>query len=87
MLEGKSTGALHHQDMQTNYSYNTYRHPGLPPGPIANPGKTSLQAALYPATSDYFYFVSNGNGHHNFAHSLEEHNRNVAKFRKIAFGR
>jgi UPF0755 protein len=87
LLEGTYTGALHHQDMQTNSSYNTYRHPGLPPGPIANPGKTSLEAALHPATSDYYYFVSNGNGHHNFAHSLEEHNRNVAKFRKIAFKR
>jgi UPF0755 protein len=87
LLEGTYTGALHHQDMQTNSSYNTYRHPGLPPGPIANPGKTSLEAALHPATSDYYYFVSNGNGHHNFARSLEEHNRNVAKFRKIAFKR
>ncbi len=87
LLEGTYTGALHHQDMQTNSSYNTYRHPGLPPGPIANPGKTSLEAALHPAASDYYYFVSNGNGHHNFARSLEEHNRNVAKFRKIAFKR
>ena len=87
LLQGTYTGALHHQDIQTDSSYNTYRHPGLPPGPIANPGKTSLEAALRPATSDYFYFVSNGNGHHNFARSLEEHNRNVAKFRKIAFKR
>ena len=86
LLDGTYTGALHHQDMQINSPYNTYRHPGLPPGPIANPGKTSLEAALHPATSDYYYFVSNGNGRHNFAHSLEEHNRNVAKFRKIAFG-
>ena len=87
LLQGTYTGALHHQDVQTDSPYNTYKHPGLPPGPIANPGKTSLEAALHPATSDYFYFVSNGNGHHNFARSLEEHNRNVAKFRKIAFAR
>lgn len=87
LLAGTYTGALHHQDVQTNTPYNTYRHPGLPPGPIANPGKTSLEAALHPATSDYYYFVSNGNGHHNFARSLEEHNKNVAKFRKIAFKR
>jgi len=87
LLKGTYTGALHHQDMQTDSPYNTYKHPGLPPGPIANPGKTSLEAALHPATSDYYYFVSNGNGHHNFARSLEEHNRNVAKFRKIAFRR
>jgi UPF0755 protein len=87
LLQGIYTGALHHQDMQTDSPYNTYRHPGLPPGPIANPGKTSLEAALHPAASDYYYFVSNGNGHHNFARSLEEHNKNVAKFRKIAFNR
>jgi UPF0755 protein len=87
LLQGAYTGALHHQDMQSDSPYNTYKHPGLPPGPIANPGKTSLEAALHPATSDYYYFVSNGNGHHNFARSLEEHNRNVAKFRKIAFRR
>ncbi len=87
LLSGTYTGALHHQDMQADSAYNTYRHSGLPPGPIANPGRTSLEAALHPTTSDYFYFVSKGNGHHNFAHSLEEHNRNVAKFRKIAFRR
>jgi len=87
LLQGTYTGALHHQDMQSDSPYNTYKHPGLPPGPIANPGRTSLEAALHPATSDYYYFVSNGNGHHNFARSLEEHNRNVAKFRKIAFRR
>jgi UPF0755 protein len=87
LLQGTYTGALHHQDMQNNSPYNTYRHPGLPPGPIANPGRTSLEAALHPATSDYYYFVSNGNGHHNFARNLEEHNKNVAKFRKIAFQR
>jgi UPF0755 protein len=87
LLAGTYTGALHHQDMQTDSPYNTYKHAGLPPGPIANPGKTSLEAALHPAASDYYYFVSNGNGHHNFARNLEEHNRNVAKFRKIAFRR
>jgi UPF0755 protein len=87
LLDGTYSGALHHQDMLTNTPYNTYRHPGLPPGPIANPGKTSLQAAMHPATTDYFYFVSNGNGGHNFARSYEEHNRNVAKFKKIAFKR
>jgi UPF0755 protein len=87
LLQGTYTGALHHQDVVGDTPYNTYKHPGLPPGPIANPGKTSLEAALHPATSDYYYFVSNGNGHHNFARSLEEHNKNVAKFRKIAFKR
>lgn len=84
LLAGAYTGALHHQDMQTKSPYNTYKYPGLPPGPIANPGKTSLEAALHPAATDFFYFVSDGNGHHRFSHSFEEHTRNVAKLRKIA---
>jgi UPF0755 protein len=83
LLQGSYSGALHHADMRFNSAYNTYTHAGLPPGPIGNPGKTSLEAAMHPADTDYFYFVSNGNGHHRFAHSLEEHNRNVAAYRKV----
>jgi len=82
MLQGTYQGALHHADMHEDSPYNTYRHPGLPPGPIGNPGKSSLQAAMHPAQTDYFYFVSDGNGHHRFAHTLEEHNRNVAAYRR-----
>jgi UPF0755 protein len=82
LLQGSYSGALHHADMQFNSGYNTYTHSGLPPGPIGNPGRTSLEAAMHPADTNYFYFVSNGNGHHRFAHSLEEHNRNVAAYRK-----
>jgi UPF0755 protein len=82
LLEGTYGGALHHADISFNSSYNTYNHPGLPPGPIGNPGRSSLEAAMHPANTDYYYFVSNGNGHHRFAHSLEEHNRNVAALRK-----
>jgi UPF0755 protein len=87
LLDGTYSGALHHADMQVSSPYNTYRHPGLPPGPIANPGRSALEAAMHPATSDYFYFVSNGNGHHRFAKSLEEHNRNVAALRKMIRGK
>jgi UPF0755 protein len=87
LLQGTYAGTLHHADLQIDSAYNTYRRPGLPPGPIANPGKTSLEAALHPAVTDYYYFVSNGNGHHRFAHSLEEHNRNVAAYRKSVQGR
>jgi UPF0755 protein len=87
LLQGTYTGALHHADMKSKSPYNTYLYPGLPPGPIANPGKTSLEAALHPAVTDYYYFVSNGDGHHRFAHSFEEHSKNVAKFRKVAFRR
>jgi UPF0755 protein len=87
LLQGSYGGALHHTDMRFNSAYNTYSHAGLPPGPIGNPGKTSLEAAMHPADTNYFYFVSNGNGHHRFAHSLEEHNRNVAAYRKAMAGK
>jgi UPF0755 protein len=87
LLQGTYQGALHHADMQADSSYNTYRHPGLPPGPIGNPGKSSLQAAMHPAETDYLYFVSDGNGHHRFARSLEEHNQNVAAYRRVMQGR
>ncbi len=82
MLQGTYTGALHHEDMQFRSAYNTYLHVGLPPGPIGNPGKVSLEAAMHPADTQYLYFVSDGNSHHRFARSLEEHNRNVAAYRK-----
>ncbi len=82
LLDGTYTGVLHHSDMWINSPYNTYRYAGLPPGPIGNPGRAALEAAMHPATSDFFYFVSDGHGHHRFAHSLSEHNRNVVAFRK-----
>jgi peptidoglycan lytic transglycosylase G len=87
LLQGSYTGALHHADMQFKSAYNTYTHPGLPPGPVGNPGKASLEAAMHPADTDYLYFVSNGNGHHRFARSLEEHNKNVAAYRKVMLRR
>ena len=82
LLRGTYGGALHHSDMQFDSAYNTYRHAGLPPGPIANPGKSSLAAALHPAQTKFYYFVSDGNGHHRFAETLEAHNRNVAALRR-----
>jgi UPF0755 protein len=82
LLGGTYGGALHHSDMRFDSAYNTYRHAGLPPGPIANPGKSSLGAALHPAQTRFYYFVSDGNGHHRFAETLEAHNRNVAALRR-----
>ncbi len=87
MLNGNYSGSLHHADMGFQSAYNTYAHPGLPPGPIGNPGRTSLEAAMHPAQTDYFYFVSDGNGHHRFSRSLEEHNQNVAKLRQAMQGK
>ena len=63
--------------------YNTYQVSGLPPGPIGNPGKASLEAVLKPDHSDLLYFVADGSGGHAFASTLEEHNRNVAHWRQV----
>jgi UPF0755 protein len=81
LLAGNYSGSLHHADLAVDSPYNTYRFPGLPPGPIGNPGQGSLEAAMHPANSEYFYFVSDGDGHHRFARDLTEHNRNVAAYR------
>jgi UPF0755 protein len=87
LLEGSYGGALHHTDMHFESGYNTYTHTGLPPGPIGNPGRSSLEAAMHPAKSDFYYFVSDGNGHHRFSRSLEEHNQNVARLRQVVRGK
>ena len=86
LLAGTYTGALHHEDMRFNSPYNTYRNAGLPPGPIGNPGKSALEAAMHPAESDYYYFVADAEGHHRFARTIEEHNKNVADYRRAMRG-
>jgi len=87
MLEGRWNGNLRRADLQMNSRYNTYRFGGLPPGPIASPGRASLDAALRPADVPYLYFVSRNDGSHVFASSLAEHNRNVARWQVRYFRR
>jgi UPF0755 protein len=73
-------GNIRRDDLATDSPYNTYKYPGLPPGPIASPGKASLAAALMPADVSYLYFVSRNDGSHIFATTLAEHSNNVRKF-------
>jgi UPF0755 protein len=77
---GRYTGNLTRENMQFDSPYNTYRYAGLPPGPIAAPGRASLQAALNPAPVDYLYFVSRNDGTHVFSKTYEEQRRNVQDF-------
>lgn len=77
---GKYTGNLRRDDLMYDSPYNTYRYAGLPPGPIANPGRASLEAVANPADVNYLYFVSRNDGSHEFAATLAEHNRNVFKY-------
>ena len=84
LLDGRYRGAIFRSDLQNNNAYNTYRHAGLPPGPIANPGVASLKAALDPARTGYLFFVAKpGNsGEHRFSSTLAQHDLAVREYRR-----
>jgi UPF0755 protein len=75
-------GNLTRADLQQETPYNTYVISGLPPGPICNPGRAALEAALHPAEVPYYYFVSKNDGTHHFSRNLQEHNRAVYRYQK-----
>ena len=79
LTQGKSDlgRSLTRKDLKIDSPYNTYQNLGLPPTPICNPGKDSIHAAAHPADTDFIFFVADGNGGHNFARTLKEHNQNI----------
>jgi len=83
LLENRYRNVIHKSDLASRNEYNTYQHAGLPPGPIANPGVESLEAALHPADTDYLYFVAKpGGGGHRFSTTLAGHENAVQQYRK-----
>src|SRR5271165_948888 len=82
LLAGRYRGTIYQSDLQFDSPYNTYKFSGLPPGPIANPGAASLQAAMHPKISEFLYFVSDNAGHHRFSRTAGEHEKNVTAYRK-----
>ncbi len=81
--EGVLDRGLRRSELDRETPWNTYQIDGLPPTPIANPGRAAIRAALNPAQTDYYFFVADGTGGHAFAETLEEHNANVARWREI----
>ena len=81
-LQKEYDGVIHQNDLELDSPYNTYLYPGLPPGPIANPGLESIDAALHPALVDYLYFVSQNNGWHFFSSNYRDHRRAVQRHQR-----
>ena len=82
LLDNRWRGTIYASDLQNPSPYNTYRHPGLPPGPICSPGLAALNAAIHPAQTDYLYFVADANGHSRFSTNLKDHNAAVQTYRE-----
>jgi UPF0755 protein len=82
LIRYRNVRTITRNDLEINSRYNTYKFPGLPPGPINNPGKDAVLAALYPERNNYLYFVANGKGSHIFAETYEQHSVNVQRYRR-----
>jgi UPF0755 protein len=82
VLPGGPKNRLMHSDLKIESPYNTYIYKGLPPGPINNPGLSSILAALDPEKHNYLYFVAKGDGSHRFAVSYEEHKKNIELYQQ-----
>jgi UPF0755 protein len=84
LLNGRYRGTIYQSDLHFDSPYNTYRYAGLPPGPICNPGRASLEASLHPASTDYLYFVrdARNDGRHSFSRTPAEHARKVSAYRR-----
>jgi len=80
---GRRKARLYEKDYLFPSAYNTYLHPGLPPGPVNSPSRRSIEAALYPAQVPYLYFVAGPDGRHLFSKTYDEHLRNVARMRRL----
>jgi UPF0755 protein len=85
MLRGTWTGVIHASELASDSPYNTYKFKGLPPGPVCSPGVASLRAAMHPAPTNFLYFVADANGATRFAETLNQHNDNVAAYRRSKF--
>jgi len=83
MLQEGEKRRLFFRDYEINHPYNTYKHRGLPPGPITNPTASSIQSVLYPEDHNYFYFVAKGDGQHIFSRTLAEHRRNAQEYYRV----
>jgi len=86
ILENRYRGTIYRSDLNSQHAYNTYQHAGLPPGPIANPGVQSIEAALHPADSEALYFVlrPDGSGAHQFSNNIADQNAAAARYRHAA---
>jgi UPF0755 protein len=82
LIRDRRKNKIYFKDLEIDSKFNTYKYPGLPPTPINNPGRDAIMAALYPEKHNYYYFVADGNGGHNFSSNYFDHSKNVMRYRE-----